>query len=201
MKKYGKYIIILLAMIALIVGLKIINNNQDYYLNVSNEVIKLFRSSNYDTKIIKKKDREAVNKYLSTLTHSNQVIDLTEYINKNNDYYTIDKNTKGVYIENGKCYIKYQDLNIANVFDEFNYDGEPYQRVICNNYFTYIYLSYFYPDYEDTKKNPKYDYVFNKEEKMSYGYLFTYRSTYDGTLLKIKFVINNNTIESITSEF
>lgn len=195
-----KYLVILLLMIILILGLKFFNKSNNYYLNVSNEAVSFFKKSSYDRKLVKPKDRKALEDYLSTLTHNNQVVDLSNYILKASSYYTEDSNTKGVYIQDGKCFIKYKDLDIPDHRDEINYNGEPYQKVVCNNYYTYMYLSYFYPSYEDTQKNPKYDYVFSAKEEISNGYLFTYKSTYDGTLFKLKFIIDNNTIKSITAE-
>ena len=202
MKKRNIILIIISVVFALVIGLNaFINKDKDYYSNVANIVVGFFSSSNYDKSIVKKQDLAAVENVLSKFTHQNEVIDLSEYIIQKKEYFTTQHNTSGVYQKDGKCFIKYDDLDFDEPVDEMNYEMEPYKKVICENYYTVLYESMFFPNYELTKKNPKYDYHFEDEIETDLGRDFIYYSSYDGSRLKISMILEKKTIKKINLEF
>ena len=198
-KKYLMPSIILVIMIMLITINKIKTNSKDYYRIVADTIVGFYRDDGYDHKKIKKEDISVIENYLSHLTHNNEEISLEDYMIKNNNYYTTNRNSDGVYLKDGKCYIKYQDIGFDKYQSE-NIEIEPHRDVFCNNYRITLYLSDFYPDYNDTKTNPRYNYIFIKEDKNMNTYTYWYQSAYDGTYLKVMVIVNNKKIFNIKTE-
>ena len=200
MKK--KYIILgisLLVIICVIILSKIRTNDDKYYRYVADTIVGFYHSDEYDENKIKEKDRPIISEYLSHLTHKNEEILLDEYITKSNAFYVNSPNTSGVYIKNDKCYIKYEDIG----FDQYHSEDleiEPNREIICNNYKTYLYYSYFAPKYSDTVNNPRYDYIYQKMAKNMSTYTFTYISTYDDTYINVMIITNDNKIFNIKTE-
>jgi len=186
---------ILLLMIFLFRG-----NKEEYYQNIADIVVGFYRNDEFNEKDIKAKDLPSVKDFLSKLTHKGEIISLDEYIIKEDDYYTDLYNTQGVYKKDDKCYIEYKYLKFEEQKDE-EIVIEPYKQVICDNYFTILYESDFYPSYDVTKANPKYNYVFQKSEKSMSGYTYTYYSTYDNSPLTVILIINNKVIQKIEVKF
>ena len=198
MKKYLIPGLVLIAIICVIIISKF-NNEDSYYRFVADTVVNFYRTDKYKESKIKKDDRKVLSEFLSHLTHKNEEILLDDYIIKNDNYYINSPNTTGVYKKDGKCYIKYEDIG----FDKYqgvNYEIEPFREIICDNYRTYLYLSYFYPKYTDTIKNPKYDYSYYNMSKNLSTYSYLYQSTYDGTFLKVMITVNNKKIYSIKTQ-
>lgn len=193
-----KIIILSLTIIFLLTGCT--TKNFKYYKNVSDTVISFYNSSNYDNKEYAKEDLPAIETYLSKLTHENQEVNISDYIVKSDEYYTEEANTEGVWIKDDKCYIKYEDLGFSTASTETestNYEMEPYKRLVCNNYFTILYESSFYPDYLTTTSNLRNNYIYLDGYKIKEGYEFIYRSAYDGTGMKVTLNLKNKTIVSI----
>ena len=194
MKKRILLILILLLFIVVIMINKFYIPKKEYYKRYADTVIGLFRSEKYDNSFIKKRDKDAIETFLSKLTHKNEIVSLDDFITKNKDYYTSEGNTPGVYTKNNKCYIKYSDINFnSEVSDGY----EPTKKVVCNNYYTILAYSDFYPSYEYTTLEPKYDYIFKEEKENINGYSYIYESTYDTSLLEVKLIINNKSITKI----
>ena len=195
-----KILIIIISIFILVIGIAFfLNSNENYYQNIADITVGFFHSEKYDQKQIKDRDLEAIENFLSQLTHKNEIIDLSEYIIKEKEYYTSSHNTSGVFKKDGKCYIEYEDLEFDKPFQET--ETEPYKKVVCDNYFVDLYESQFYPEYEITKNNPKYDYYFDSSLKTDEGYEFTYYSTYDGSLLKVSLILEKKTITKVMVDF
>jgi len=193
-----KIIILSLIIIFLLTGCTA--KNFKYYKNVSNTVISFYNTNKYDSEKYSKNDIPALETYLSELTHENQVINISNYLVKSDEYYTDEANTQGVWIENDICYIDYNDLglNPSDIYVESSNDEmELHKKVVCNNYYTILYESSFYPDYLTTKSNLRYNYIYLEGYKTKEGYEFIYRSTYDGTGMKVSIILEDKTITSI----
>lgn len=202
MKKSITIISVLFLIFLLVIGFNRFKmKDENYYGVVADTIIGFFRSTNYNKSDIRDEDIDALEAYLSTLTHENQIIDLSKYIVRQKAYYTSSANTKGVYKKDGKCYIKYDDLDFDKPVEETNYEMEPFKKVVCNHYFIVLYASDFYPEYSVTKKNPKYDYILQETNKKINGYEYIYYSTYDGTLLNLNLIIADGVIVSIEADF
>ncbi len=172
-----------------------ISKNDEYYKKVSNTVVSFYRKSNYNKNEFTSNDVKAIDKYLSTLTHKNQEIDITEYVYSSSTN-TTASNTKGVYIINNRWYIKYNDLEFMNY-----YDIEPYAIVNCNGKTFTLFSSMFYPDYEETKKDKTYNYVYIGSQIEKNIKKYAYRSSYNGSGLIVSLEINNNNIINISTSF
>ncbi|MBQ6841227.1 MAG: hypothetical protein IJO63_03840 [Bacilli bacterium] len=197
-----KVVIIIATIFLIVIGANYLMNKDDnYYDSIADLVLSFYRTSTYDKSLFKDSDIDAIETYLSKLTHKNEVIDLSEYIEKSPAYQTDSPNSNGVYTKDGKCYIEYEDLDFDKPVEEVNYDMEPFKKVVCNNYFTDLYESQFYPAYEVTKKDPKYDYTFKNVEQTDTGYSYNYVSTYDGSGLVIKLVISDKILVKIETEY
>lgn len=201
MKKSIKLILVLLiiSIVFIIVG-SITGDKYEYYRNVSDIVVGFYKSAQYDEESIKNKDKEAVETYLSTLTHKNEEICISDYVAKKKENKTNEKNSKNIYIKNNKCYIKYDSLNISKTSESDYEEMENYDVLVCNGYRVILYKSMFNDDYKNTIKNPKYNYVFYDYEKYDNKYVYKYTSSYDGTSIKVILNMNGNTIESIEVE-
>ena len=190
------------AVLLIIVGINAFKeNNEKYYESIANLVVGFYKSDKYDESEIKDSDIKTIEKYLSKLTHKNQEIDLSEYIEKSTVYYTTEHNTHGVYTKDGKCFIEYEDLGFTEAKVEQMEHIEPYKKVVCENYFVDIYASYFYPSYEVTKKDPKYNYFYDSMTKNDNEYVYKYISTYDGSGLLVKISLDGKVISEIKTEY
>lgn len=195
-----KILIIILTITLVFLMTGYTTNNLKYYKNISQTVIDLYRNSDYDKKDIQKEDINAIDNYLSTLTHKNQIVNVSNFITKTDDYYVKEENTSGIWVKNNTCYIKYEDLNITEDkadSDDPNYEIEKNVRVVCDNYYAIIYASDFYPNYLDVQLDPKYDYIYLDGSETKSGYEFIYRSSYDGTGIKVTITLNGKNISKI----
>lgn len=193
-----KIIILSITIIFLLTGCTA--KNLKYYKNVSDTVISFYNTNNYDDEKYSKDDLPAIETYLSKLTHENQEVNINDYLVKSDEYYIDEVNTKGVWIKDNNCYINYNDLGFNSTSTDIEsdtYEIEPYKKVVCNNYFTILYESYFYPDYLVTKSNLRYNYIYLDGYEIKEGYEFIYRSTYDGTGMKVTITLEAKTITSI----
>lgn len=186
MKKSIKIVLVLLILsILFIIVANSISSKDDYYRHVSDTVIGFYRSANYDKDTIKDKDKEALDNYLKTLTHIDEEICVSDYVIKKDEYKTYDKNSKNIYLKDGKCYIKYSSLNIARSNKSNFEEMESYDSLVCNGYVVVLYKSMFNDNYKDTIHNPKYDYVFDSFIKTDNTYIYKYKSSYDGTKAEV----------------
>lgn len=202
MKTYIKVIIIILVLgLGLVIFNKYKKSNEEYYLHVADTVVSMYSTNKYDRTSIKKRDYDAFDKFLSTLTHINEEICVSDYIIKKPAYRTGEKNSKIIYKKDNKCYVLYEDLSLAYKDVNDDIEIEPYDKLICDGYVVYLYKSMFMPAYEDTLNNPKYNYFLEDYLKTDTGYEYNYVSSYDGSKIKVILEINNvNKITKIKVE-
>jgi|GEM_PF-2691598 len=195
--------IIILGLVTMFLLTGCTMKNFKYYKNVSDTVLSFYNTDKYEQNKYSDNDIPAIEAYLSQLTHANQVVNINDYLIKTDEFYTDEDNTEGVWIKNNICYIKYDDLGLNKIdtyIPEGNDEEELSKKVICNNYYTILYASSFYPDYATTKSNLRYNYIYLDGNKTEDGYEFVYRSTYDGTGMKVTLIVKNKTITSIHTD-
>lgn len=190
-----KRILLVVVLLCLLTGCK--SRDEDYYMDYADIVVSFFRTDTYDVDKVFSEDVAALDKYLSRLTHINESIDVK-------DYYTGDSSNSSnkLTYENGTCIVNYADVKA--VFDKKMKENEHTEIsyvASCNGKEVVIYPEDLYPDYEVTKKDPKYDYVLLKNEKVDGNYVFYYRSSYDGTGLKVTLVMDGKNVSEIVTEF
>lgn len=186
----------IIAFIIIIIIAQLYTPKNEYYHKIADIVISLYQDDNYSKKGIKKGDINAIDKYLSTLTHENEEICLNDYIDENTERVD-EENSPFVMEEDGICYIYYEDLKLANIKENKDLEMEPYDVLICDGYKVILYKSYFNPDYEVTKNDPKHFYIYDAMEKEADSYNFYYISSYDGTKINVKINLKNNKIVKI----
>ncbi len=189
-----KKILFILLSLLLLAGCGI-SKNDEYYKNVSDTIVSFYRSSDYDKNEFSSKDVKAIDKYSSTLTHENQEIDITDYVNSSSTE-TTRSNTMGVYTINNRWYIKYNDLEFIN-----DNDIEPYAIVNCNGKTFTLFSSLFYPEYEETKEDRTYNYIYIGSQIEKNTKKYAYRSSYDGSGLIVNLELNSNDIVNISTLF
>lgn len=189
-----KKLLILLIVMSLLTGCGI-TKNDEYYKNVSDTVVSFYRNSNYKKSDFSSNDADVIEKYLSTLTHENQEIDITEYVNESTTK-TLENDTKGVYKKNNKWFIKYNDLKFVT-----DSDIDTYAVVNCNGKTFTLFSSLFYPDYRETKSNRVYNYVYIGSQIEKYTKKYAYRSSYDGSGLIVTLELKNKDIVDINTSY
>lgn len=199
MKKTKKLIIVLVLLLCFLIFAHIFESKDTYYQNIADVIVSLYRSSNYDKKKVKKRDISVIEEYLSHLTHINEEVLLDDFIIRDKDNYVNKPNSKEIYMKNGSCYIKYEDLEFDK-FKDIDHGPEPYKELICNKYSVIVYKSMLFDDYENIIVNPRYDYIYDRFVKDGNNRVYYYQSSYDGTYLKITLKIDKKLIK-ITSEF
>ena len=172
-------------------------NKIEHYKKFADTALNFFESSNYSSKEFSENENILLNKYLSTLTHENQIIDLDDYIDKSEDYYTNENNSYGVYVENGKCYIKYDDISFQKLESGADIEDEMIAKIVCNNYFVTIMSSQFI-DYNEIQNDERYNYRYLGYINDDTKYQFIYRSYYDGSGLVISVDTKNNKIVDLS---
>lgn len=187
-----KKVLMILLTILLLTGC---NKDDEYYKKVSDTVVSFYRSSNYKRSDFSSKDANALDKYLSNLTHKNQEIDITKYVNES-IVETTKSNTRGIYTKGNNWFIKYDDLKFVS-----NNDIEPYAVINCNGKTFTLSSSMFYPDYSETKSNRLYSYVYVGEKIEDDSRKYAYRSSYDGSGLIVNLELNGNDISNINTNF
>lgn len=186
--------LILLIVMSLLTGCGI-TKNDEYYKNVSDTVVSFYRNSNYKKSDFSSNDADVIEKYLSTLTHENQEIDITEYVNESTAK-TLENDTKGVYKKNNKWFIKYNDLKFVT-----DSDIDTYAVVNCNSKTFTLFSSLFYPKYEETKNNRVYNYVYLGSQIEKNTKKYAYRSSYDGSSLIVTLELKNKDIVNINTSY
>lgn len=186
--------LILLIVMSLLTGCGI-TKNDEYYKNVSDTVVSFYRNSNYKKSDFSSNDADVIEKYLSTLTHENQEIDITEYVNESTTK-TLENDTKGVYKKNNKWFIKYNDLKFVT-----DSDIDTYAVVNCNSKTFTLFSSLFYPKYEETKNNRVYNYVYLGSQIEKNTKKYAYRSSYDGSGLIVTLELKNKDIVNINTSY
>lgn len=170
------------------------NKQVVHYEKFSNTVVGLFDSVVYDQKGFNQTEIKLIEKYITTLTHENEIIELDKYIQKNEDYYTDEKNTQGVFTDNGKCYIKYEDINFEKIpNDNSHLADSQVAKIICNNYLVILNDSHF-TSYEEIRNNKRHNYRYLGHSKDMNVYNFVYRSYYDGMGLIVTIETDGNNI-------
>lgn len=191
--------IVLLVIIFLIGIVSIIffnQNKEDYYLTYANKVIDLYEGK-YNTDGIKKRDLKAFDTFYDKLRHKNETIDITDYFTFNDENKASGNPALKASYTNGKCFIKYDDLTLWNNYNNAEEGTEIFQRVTCNGYETILFETAFTPPYDVLVNDPKYNFVIDSYEKGITGYNFKYKSTYDGTPLKLSLIMEDKAIVKI----
>ncbi len=177
----------------------ILKRDVNYYTNISDVVISMYRSPDYDKSGISKEDKLYLDKYLSTLTHENHVVDLTEFIDYSKN--TSKANSDYVFVEDGVCKIDYNNLDLVNETYKNDSLHETTDKIIvlyCNGKVIYIDNFVFEPDYEITKNNPFYDYAYVGYAEEGSSFLGFYRSLYDFSTVRVKIDVDyDGNIENI----
>ena len=189
-----KKLIYLLVLSVLITGC-FKKSEEEYLQKVADIIISFNESENYNKKEIKKQDRAIVENYLTSLKQMDQKINISKFINNNDMFREDSPNSEGVYIENDICYINRNNINfeISNQYGP----NESTQHLVCNGYYVDIYESDIEINYEEYKKTRKHGYRNLGYNQINNGYIFGYRSFYDGTTTTIEISMNNDTIKSI----
>ena len=174
-----------------------VRKNGEYFDNIAETAISFFRVNEYDTSKFDKNDRKAIDTFLSEVTHNNQVVNISNYIDLNKK--TNEKNTVGINIVDGQCYMDYS--LIKNEFDKIENGTDPEREisyvVVCNGYYATLYPELFYPDYSVTQKDPVHNYVLLTRYKENGDYIYIYRSTYNGLGLKVTLNTKNKVLKKI----
>lgn len=190
-----KKVLLVFLTVILLTGCNI-RKNDNYYKKIADTIISFYRNDNYNRNDFSTNDRNIMDKYLSTLTHKNQTIDLTPYL-ENVKKTVNDKNTKGIYKENNKYYIKYSDL----VFNNSKSDIESYATVICDGKVITLFYSEFYPNYSVTKSDKVYDYIYTGSNISKDVKKYAYRSSYDKSGVVVVLNIKNNDLSDISVSY
>ena len=184
-----KKVLLIIITLLLLTGCTI--KNEKYYEMIANTAIGFFNNPDYDENTIAKEDRDALKEFWTAITHENQIIDLTKYIDKN-----LVSNEK-----NDICTIKYTDLLNEFETSKQKYEGfAPFYKASCQGYYAIIYQNDLYPDYEYTLQNPEHNYVLINKNTKEHIKSYIYKSTYNGKGLMIKLHIKNKKIEKIDAE-
>ncbi len=206
-KKIKLMLIVLGVFVVIVLSLSFIgslyNRDVKYYKNISDIVIGMYRSPEYDNSGISKEDKKYLESYLATLTHENHIVDLSKFMEGADS--TSASNSPNVFIENNKCFIKYDDLNFVYEYnDEEDFEqghnhGTSDQLIILNCMGKELLINNydFYPEYNETLENPLYDYNFIGYTEEDNIFNSFYRSIYNGSTVILEIKLNNNDIESI----
>ena len=161
--------IILISMLLLLCGCQ---NKISEYQEVSDIVVSLFQKKTYNNEGLNDKQKQLLDNYIADL--KNPEINLDDFIIYKDLFKTNDENTKGVYLIDDKCYIRYDDVHFINPSDN---EGEVTARIVCNGYYTYISKDSVKPfDYNQNKDKYNYNYLGYYKDN---GYNFVYSSYYD----------------------
>lgn len=144
------------------------------YKEISDIVVSLFKTETFDKKNLNNKQISLLDDYIKNL--KNPEINVSKYIVYDDIYKTVEKNTKGIYIKNNKCYIRYNDINFVESTD---HNTEPMNTVVCNGYYVVLMHDSVKP-IELDYNNPIYDYNYLGYYKDD-SYHFAYRSYSDGS--------------------
>lgn len=156
------------------------------YKETSDIVVSLFKTETYDKKNLNNNQIKLLDDYINNL--KNPEINVSKYIIYDEAYKTTEENTKGIYIKNNKCYIRYNDINFVESTD---HNTESMNTVICNGYYVVLMHDSVKP-IELDYNNPVYNYLgYYKDD----GYHFAYRSYMDGSGLIV------TVSDEITTEF
>lgn len=178
-----------------------VKRNGAYYEHVADVIVSFYKDSSYDVDEIHRDDLEAINSYLSTLTHINQTVNVSEFIDRSLP--SSESNSSEITMKDGICYMDYQI--IKSHFDDFYAEDphsvtEAYYTVTCDGYYATMYESDFYPDYDITVSDETHNYVLLNSSKTDSGYSYVYRSTYNGIGLKVNLELKKKKIVKIFTE-
>ena len=171
--------------------------NGEYYDEVATIAISFFQTDSYDKSRVSKSDRLALDEYLSSLTHVNQKVNVSDYIDI--DLPTNEPNTNGVAVIDGNCYLDYAVIKAA--FDKVPYSAsEPSFKVSCNGYYAILHVSDFNPQYSYTQNNPEHNYILIDKYKEENARFYIYKSTYNGKGLMLAMQLDGSKITKITAK-
>lgn len=194
-----KKILGILVILFLVTGCKA-KKDIYYYKDMSNTIISLFKDINYDKSSYSKEENDAINKIVSELTHENHKINVSNFIEKSEEYKVYESNSPEIIKENNECYIYYKDLGYEQYEkNENHYEMEAHKRLVCDGYYTILYSSYFYPKYELTQNNPEHDYIFLDFNETKNGYNYVYKSSYNGEYLVVDINTKNMEIKLLNT--
>ena len=146
---------------------------------------------------LNKEEKELLNEYIESEKKDNKVISIDNSVYFSAESYTEEENTKGLYQEDGKYYIKYNDLKWKPTPN-----GDDYYAVInLDSYQSAVYKSLVPILYKDTHGKSKYNYDFGKKIKNDDKIKYFYKSIYDESGFVIVFNLKNNKIDKIETYY
>lgn len=163
---------------------------------LNNNVLQMFYDYNYVDESLNNKEKSLINKFKEEQDSNNLVIELNSYFIDSNK--TTEKDTDGVWEENGIYYIKYSDLDFEEVdinSVDIGYSHRAY--IVCNGYNIEIIKESITILYQDTKDSDDYKYAYlgsikNDGETDEY-----FQSYYNSTGLIIRYIYDGNNITDI----
>ncbi len=204
MKKYIIIIGIFLSLIIIVFVANAFRKDEVTNKEIADTVVSFFTSSSFDEELYNDTEKEALNTYLSTLTHENEEINISEFIVKNKIYETTEPNSSNIYKKDGECYIYYNELSFAFEEDEGNDNeiahedsGDAIDTLVCDGYKVDILEEYFNPSYEETKNDPKHSYVYMAMKTSGSVEKFYYASTYTNYYIEVNLYTKSSDVYNI----
>ncbi len=197
MKKYTKFIIIGISIIIVLILIKtLIPTKINDYKNISLIITELYKNEDYDKKGLSKKEEAAIDKYITTLTHENHIVNLNKFTDE--AIKTTEPNSLNVFVEDDICYIDYNDINFTKIDPLLvSVLGD---KIVCNGYEYTVYDYDFYPTYEETKEDPMHIYQYLGYEVKNNTYIYFYKSYYNKDEIAVFIETANNDIIDISVE-
>ena len=192
--------ILLLIICLLVVGC---SNQIRRYKNISDIVVGLYRSPEYDTKGLKANEILLIDEFFENLRSDNRLINIERFINYE-DPKVADSNSPGVVIQNDDCHIDSNYLVFGELSDYMNggltgsNDGE--LVVVCKGYMILLVRDDVAFSYYEIINNPRHNYRYLGYVELENGYKFIYRSLYDSSGLTVT-ISDKSELKEITAEF
>ena len=186
----------IVLLITLLFGLSACSLIKDriYYRNIADQAISLFDELEYNGKDISSNDKKALDKLITEFSHIDQIVNVSKFIVKTDDYKTNEPNSDIVFKEDDTCYVKYEDLDFDR---EWGHEMEVHTRVVCDGDFEVRSVGDFLPSYQNVQLDPKYDYIFSTYVATDEYYKFIYRSSYDRSIITVKINLDGSDVSDI----
>ncbi len=140
------------------------SSNLVKYKNISDAVIKYYQDDNYKEEL-SKEELSLFNNYIAD--YEKNIINLNNYLIKNDSFMTMEPNSTGVYVEDGICYIEEKNI----IFHE-NQNGhmEDVSILVCNGYYVTLLKDDVYKE-NIIKDNVNYNFIgYYDSDKYSFVY-------------------------------
>lgn len=159
---------------------------------LSDIIVDLHQNLDYDKSKLDSDDVDLIDQLIQKESITNKIIDISALDLFSDEARTDEPNTKGVYKENDKYFIKYSDLNFM-YNEELNLN---YATLYIDSYIVNILKDNVPILYYDTN-NINYKYRYMRREKTSDEINYYYRSFGNGSMLTIKYILEKNKITDI----